>query len=429
MRKNKIIVATVISVAMLGLMFGCGKGDTTTTDTTTTDTTTIEETSTKDTTIENVNKDSTEKDTDDNNTTETEQSVVEKNESETTTNNTHEVSVDTSKIKTDYVVSSGLELKEKSDGTYEITGKGTCTDEIIVISSEMDNKTISVVSEKAFNSEEIKGIVFQDAKDIKVDNRAFYYCDDLSLVQIVNSSVEIDEYNFYDSCDDATVIFYNSTIKTDSHAFDSADIAEVSIIACDMEIGDRTFYYCDSINKFIIDSSNLKIGEYILYDSGDDMELSITNSKVDADSHAFDSCAMKSIYSSKCDLDFDDRVFYYCDKLETVNIDANTLEVGEYCFYTCKNLIEVNLCVNDSTDNTSVKLCEHSFDGCESLETVKIGNGKIEIDDRVFYYCSKLKEVMIESSNVSFGEYVFYECPKDAKVTYGGKTVTIDSFE
>lgn len=371
----------------------------------------------------------TEAGVDTNNSSVDEVETTEKNKEESNEmNSSLPITVDVSNIKTDYVVSSGLEMKETRDGTYEITGRGTCKDEILVFSSEMDGKTVTSIAEKAFSSDEAKGVVFQDANGLNVDKRVFYYCEDLAMIQITNSNIEFDEYNFYSAGDKATLLIYNSTIKTEEHAFDGSELVDVQVISSDFEAGDRTFYYCEDLENLVIDASRVDFGEYALYSAGDDMIFSITNSVIATDEQAFSGCKMTSFTTVNCELSFDDRSFYYCEDLNEFIIDATSFEVGEYCFYGCEDLAEANICMN-STSDVNIKIGEQAFSGCESLEVVKIGNGKVDIDDRAFYYCEKLKELTIDSSEVTFGEYVFYGCPEDASITYGGNTTTAGSFK
>lgn len=60
-----------------------------------------------------------------------------------------------------------------------------------------------------------------------------------------------------------------------------------------------------------------------------------------------------------------DYAFYYCGKLESVNLPSTTTDIGRYAFYECTNLKTIN-----APNVTSID--ENAFEGCTNLTTINV---------------------------------------------------------
>ena len=91
--------------------------------------------------------------------------------------------------------------------------------------------------------------------------------------------------------------------------------------------------------------------------------------------------------------------------IESRSVNYSSLWIGEYAFYNCTSLRQVN-----SDSWALVDLSEHSFEGCSNLErfSCRIGG----VPSYAFANCSSLKTIETEHYNelLSIGECAFYNC-------------------
>lgn len=98
----------------------------------------------------------------------------------------------------------------------------------------------------------------------------------------------------------------------------------------------------------------------------------------------------------------EDYAFQECPELKTV-ITGSIRAVGDFAFNDCKKLeyLEIygGLAEGEVGDNV--------FNGCESLSTVIIGNGSIELGYAMFKGCSALEEITLPKSVIVIGDSAF----------------------
>jgi hypothetical protein len=80
---------------------------------------------------------------------------------------------------------------------------------------------------------------------------------------------------------------------------------------------------------------------------------------------------------------------------------SNVETIGQYAFYGCTSLTEVNL--PEATD-----IGNNAFQGCTTLEEVSLPNATT-ISSRAFYGCASLTEVSLPSAT-TIGAYAFSDC-------------------
>lgn len=97
--------------------------------------------------------------------------------------------------------------------------------------------------------------------------------------------------------------------------------------------------------------------------------------------------------------------FTDCSSLISISLPENIETIDDGCFRNCTSLREVILPLYVSN-------LSGTFDGCTSLERVRIGHAEkpTTIGDYTFFRCTSLKEVYAASTITSFGDRCFEGC-------------------
>ena len=106
--------------------------------------------------------------------------------------------------------SEGLAFMANSNGTYKVTGIGSCKDTDIVIPATYNGKAVTAISEGAFRGNSVLTSVTIPASVTSIGNFAFRDCNSLTSVVISNSVTSIGNYAFY-NCSSLTSIQFTGT--------------------------------------------------------------------------------------------------------------------------------------------------------------------------------------------------------------------------
>ena len=96
--------------------------------------------------------------------------------------------------------------------------------------------------------------------------------------------------------------------------------------------------------------------------------------------------------------------FYGCSGLTNIEIPSDVTTIGEYAFYGCSGLTNIEIPSGVTT------ISDYAFFGCSSLTNIKIPNGVTTISDYAFFDCSSLTNIKIPNGVTTIGEYAFYGC-------------------
>ena len=109
--------------------------------------------------------------------------------------------------------SVGLEYAQNSDGTYAVTGIGTCTDTEIIIPATYNGKAVTSIGNYAFLiCISLTEIVIPDSVT-SIGRDAFAYCSSLTSVVIPDSVTSIENYAFRD-CESLTEIVIPDSVTS-----------------------------------------------------------------------------------------------------------------------------------------------------------------------------------------------------------------------
>ena len=174
--------------------------------------------------------------------------------------------------KTESKASEGLEYTLSYDGTYSVTGIGTCTDSDIIIPETYEGKSVTSIRSYAFSGcSSLTSITIPDSVT-SIGDYAFENCTSLTSVTIPDSVTSIGDdafdgcnnlaYNEYDNCyylgNDENP--YLVLIKARDTSVTSCTINENTKI-----ILDDAFYYCTSLTSITIPDSVTSIGSYAFW--------------------------------------------------------------------------------------------------------------------------------------------------------------------
>jgi len=244
----------------------------------------------------------------------------------------------------------------------------------------------------------------------------------------------------------------------------NTSVTSVTIPATVEQIQKYAFYNCVGLKEVYIPSSVRFIREYAFY--GDAKLTTIDLSHVEAiganafagctkltlnpetdlrktyamGKNAFENCTSITAVNLTALRNTGSETFKGCTALETVVFGEKTklsyamfaqsgvkevvlyetLEIPEYCFAECNNLISVTL------KKDIWKIGYGAFCETENLSTVTFEGSVDIIDEQAFYDCPSLETLVLPNSDVTLGNYCFLECKNLEEVVFGAKTRILD---
>lgn len=331
-------------------------------------------------------------------------------------------------VETDLKPSEGLAFESNGNGTCDIVGIGICKDKNIVIPDKSPNgDTVTLIRENSFYAVENVDSITLVNYNYEVDKRAFQY-GEFTSVSIIGGGPKIKQ-NAFSSCEDLTSLtFNNCNIQTEENAFyGSGKDATVSISDCTGTIGKRAFQY-GGFKNLTISDCELVFKRYAFSSCEDLTSITFKNSVIETEESAFYGCGNSAkVEMNQCSLSFDDRTFQY-SSLDSLAVTGSKVEMENYVFCSCEDLSTVNL------NCETVVLGESTFNSCEELLNVAVCNNsksdnKISIDDRAFQFCKRLKNVKIGNGDIEIGKYVFSNCADNLAISIAGKNYSAEAVE
>ena len=213
--------------------------------------------------------------------------------------------------------SQGLAFALNSDGTYKVTGIGTCTDTDIVIPSAYNGKAVTCIESYAFEDcGRITSVVIPNSVT-KIYNNAFDSCTGLTSVVIPDGVTSIG-FCVFTNCTNLTNIVIPENVT---------------------EIGSYAFAYCSGLTSIVIPNSVTKIYDCAFFNCINLTSVTLGDNVAELGSSTFDGCReLTSIVIPDGVTSIGDCVFYLCDSLTSVEIPNSVTSIGKSAFGICFDL-------------------------------------------------------------------------------------------
>ncbi len=262
-----------------------------------------------------------------------------------------------------------------------------------------------------------------------------------------------------------------------AEAFESREfLTSIKLPESITKIGNHTFYMCTSLAEINLPNNITKIGHYA-FSATAITEITIPNTLACIEEGMFSNTDLSHIILPDSITTIEEAAFFGCNKLTSVTISKNIIQIGDYAFY-CKALTEFLVDI-DNTQYTSVggvlftkdrkelviyptgkedsnysvpsgvisiarsafyyeeslekieipnsvtSIGGHAFQGCKSLVDLNLPRGITSIEDSVFSGCSSLSGVIIPDSVEIIKDQAFWDCTKIKKLVVPNSVTTI----
>lgn len=227
------------------------------------------------------------------------------------------------------------------------------------------------------NAETIGQYAFYSATELEsakvngvINQNAFAYCTKLKTIDF-NNATEIGYNAFYSSGIEEIVI--PEACKTIGNtAFQGSQNLKKVTISTDIESTytnyySAPFYSCNGIEEVIFSDGVTMVPNYLFYNYNSNMS------------------SLRKVSFASSIKTIGDYSFYYCNKIEELNLPADLTTIGTYAFYNCARIDNLTIPENVET------IGNYAFGGCSSL-----------------YFVRNKSSLSILAGNSSYGYVAYY---------------------
>ena len=244
------------------------------------------------------------------------------------------------------------------------------------------------------------------------------------------------------------IIYYLLLCKKsipDSCFNENSVLQKIVIPSSVVSIGNFAFSDCKSLSEIIIPSSVTSIGESAFINCKSLTSFLIPSSVVSIEYSTFNHCeSLREIIIPSSVTSIGNYAFYECVSLKKVKIPSSVTSIGDCAFLGIRSLIikgsikkilpyMFSYChslKNITIPSSVFSIEKYAFCSCKYLKTIKIPSSVVSIDKHAFDGCSALKQIEIPTSLKSIEDYVFNECSSltEIKIPFSVKSIGSHAF-
>ena len=162
-------------------------------------------------------------------------------------------------------------------------------------------------------------------------------------------------------------------------------------------IGDRAFFYCDSLTNITIPDSVTSIGNRAFSYCRSLTNITIPDSVTSIGDYTFESCtSLTNITIPDSVTSIGDCAFDYCTSLTNITIRDSVTSIGIYAFHLCRSFTSITI------PDSVTSIGEGAFEICESLTNITIPDSVTSIGDLAFYGCDNLESITVDENNENY---------------------------
>jgi len=330
---------------------------------------------------------------------------------------------------TEITISSGVEaigdgafsyckglLEITIPASVEIIGVGAFSrcDNLAALSVEVGNRNYASKDNVLFN---------------KSKTLLLYCVPGKSGVYIVPAGVKEISGEAFANCDKLTEAHVSSDVTTiGDRAFTGCSSLVKVTISSDLEtIGEGVFYYCESLTNISVDAENRHFlsEDNVLFNKSKTLLIVCAAGKsgiytipagvkIIGEYAFFDCTKLTEINIPSGVTTIGNSAFSKCDSLTKMIIPPGVTTIGEWAFAICGSLTEITL----PPGITAINDCTFYF--CGSLKEINIPQGVTVIGSSAFYSCGSLKDIVIPAGVTAIEDWAFSECSSLEKAVFEG---------
>lgn len=289
---------------------------------------------------------------------------------------------------------------------------------------------------------------------VKIGNRAFYGCANLTGVTIPESVTEIGEHAFHGCSSLKCAAIPEGVTAIKRYTFFNCDALEsVELPGSLRSIKGYAFYGCGGLSGVTIPKSVGKIGRYAFRECRSLTKISLPDGLSRIEKNTFEYCSnLVNVTIPESVTEIEEQAFSCCRELRRITIPAGVTKIAESSFVNCMSLADVVLpcgvteigagafvhctslvsitipegvtkigknafahcfgLINVTIPGSVTEIWECAFDRCEGLISVTVPEGVTKIGERAFRDCVSLTNAVIPDSVTEIGEYAFILCHK-----------------